>query len=82
MTPTVRARDLEPADFPFTIVVHRESWVWDSDDGWLWAVTVLRPPPGTRVPLYVPGQDEPAWVSTLTGEGVEATTGPYEMEMP
>ena len=71
-------RDLNREDFPFTIVVHREDWLWGSDDGWLWAVTLLPPRPGELIPLYVPGADEPAWVSTLTGEGVEVTTGPYE----
>ena len=70
-------RDLRREDFPLTIVVHRESWVWGSDESWLWAVTVLPPKPGHRVPLYVPGQSEPAWVSTLTGEGVESTAGPF-----
>lgn len=71
-------RDLARADFPFTIIVHREDWVWDSDDGWLWAVTLLPPQPGQLIPLYVPPAGGPAWVSTLTGEGVEVTTGPYD----
>lgn len=74
----VVSRDLAPADFPFTIIVHREAWVQDSDDGWLWAVTVLPPTPGQLVPLYVPSAGEPAWVSTLSAQGVEVTTGPYE----
>jgi hypothetical protein len=71
-------RDLKREDFPFTIVVHREAWVWEDDKDWLWAVTILPPPPGGRVPLYVPAAGEPAWVSTLTAEGVEVMTGPYE----
>lgn len=41
-------------------------------------VTVLPPRPGELVPLYVPPAGELTWVSTLTGEGVEVTTGPYD----
>lgn len=78
MTEMMVRRDLAPADFPFTIVVHREDWVWDGDGGWLWGVTLLPPKPGELIPIYVPPAGEPAWVSTLTGEGVEVTTGPYD----
>ena len=54
MTEMMVRRDLAPADFPLTIVVHREDWVWDDDDGWLWGVTLLPPRPGELIPIYVP----------------------------
>ena len=74
----IRSRDLAFEDFPFTIVVHREAWAWEDKENWLWAVTILPPTPGHRAPLYVPAAGEPAWVSTLSAQGVEVTTGPYD----
>jgi hypothetical protein len=79
---TERFRDMEPEDFPLSIVAWRRHEL-DTDrlyTEWLWAVTVLRPPPGERVELPVPGyggDGAPVYVTTYTGEGVQVTTGPY-----
>ncbi len=68
------ARDLEPEDFPFTIICLAPGGVP------VWGVTVFKPPPGTRVPLHIPGlarEYGPITVKTINGQGIEAQTGPY-----
>jgi hypothetical protein len=76
----VHQRDLPPEDFPMAIYVHTDPR--DVPASCVWAVTILRPPPGVRVPLYIPSfrQHGPVWVTTISGEGASATTGPYSEE--
>lgn len=80
-------RDLNPEDFPFTILVWRpgvgpwrEGLNDDAPAEWAWGVTILPPMPGTRTPLYIPSfaDEGPVWVTTRSAEGAVATTGPYE----
>jgi hypothetical protein len=74
------ARDLNPEDFPLSIYVHVQPG-HRPVRGVVWAVTVLRPRPGTRTPLYVPGFAQeygPVYVTTTFADGAPSTTGPYE----
>lgn len=70
----IRVADLDPEDFPFTIVVEREATLEI-----VWAVTLLRPRPGRRIALYVPplAREGAVNVLTYTGQGVLAASGPY-----
>lgn len=70
-------RDLDPEEFPMTIIAR----LFTTQDV-VWAVTILRPPSRTRVPLYIPPLAKifggPIEVTTIDGMSREVTTGPWE----
>ena len=70
--------DLHAADFPVELRGLRA----DTREV-VWAVTLLRPPRGTRAPLFVPPlarwEGVAIFVEVITAQGAHTVTGPFDI---